>query len=323
MPSRPLKRRQERGASMKQRTTAWILLGVLLLASCAKKAQPEAARLGGALAGAAEANDVSENAASSAGKAALTLRALIVDGAETGNLILAGERGVYDVYTLDASGVPVMLDGAPAEASALRDGMRVELTLGAESGVLTPTGVAAVTPAALDGAVESVAAYSLGTRECPGGTTYDLCGLYLQVLNDLWEKDAGLNGGAKYASVDLSAAPGGLSEAEQFAVAWAFARAHGVEALTLTYDELIEQGYLSDAAPKGAEWEAYQWADGVLLRITADEWAEGETYSLPVVKFSAEKWRSPLGAYFLAHCTAVWSELGTWESYSVGAEAIA
>lgn len=70
------------------------------------------------------------------------------------------------------------------------------------------------------------------------------------------------------------------------------------------------------------EHKAYEWADGVLFSITADESGGNEVFSLPVLKFDAEKWRSPLGAYFFEDCKAVWSESGSWGSYSVGAEAI-
>ena len=48
--------------------------------------------------------------------------------------------------------------------------------------------------------------------------------------------------------------------------------------------------------------------------------SEGESFSLPVVCFSAEKWRSPLGAYYFTKCTASRGDNG-WE-YTVGAEAI-
>lgn len=286
---------------------------VLLLAGCAKKAQAETADGGGAPENTPAVSGAPMGGASDAQPRAL-LRALIVDGAETGELVLAGERGMYDLYLLDAAATTVLLDGERADASALHGGMTVELALSGD--------VPASSPAELTGAVESVSAYSLGTPENPGGTTYDLCGLYLRVLEDLWEKDAGLNSGAKYISVDLSDAPGALSESAQFAVAWTFARRHGAEPLTLGYDDLAAQGYLTDEAPGDADWNAYRWEDGVLLRITAREWAENEYYSLPVVKFDAEKWRSPLGAYFFHDCAAVWPEFGAWSGYTVGAEMI-
>lgn len=48
----------------------------------------------------------------------------------------------------------------------------------------------------------------------------DRCTLYLAVLEDLWERDAGLNGGISYLGVDLSQTS--LSAGEAAAVAWAF-----------------------------------------------------------------------------------------------------
>ena len=241
------------------------------------------------------------------------LLALIVDGADTGELVLAGEGDAEGVYLLDAAGIPVALDGAAADASALEDGMRVEIVC---DGAL-PEEI----PSELVNAV-SIRAFSRGTARNPGGTAYDLCGLYLQVLDDLWEKDAGLNGGAVYTSVDLSAAPGDLSAQERYAVAWIFARDHGTQPLALSYEELIGQGYLTEADVGGSGQKFYQWEDGVLFSITADDWDEGEFYSLAVVKFSARKWRSPLGAYMFTDCSAVWPQMGTWDSYNIGGEAI-
>ncbi|MBQ2776230.1 MAG: hypothetical protein IJF50_01925, partial [Peptococcaceae bacterium] len=50
----------------------------------------------------------------------------IVDGAETGQLVLAGERA-SDVYTLDMQDIKVVLDGKKSDASALEDGMMAEI----------------------------------------------------------------------------------------------------------------------------------------------------------------------------------------------------
>ena len=38
--------------------------------------------------------------------------------------------------------------------------------------------------------------------------------------------------------------------------------------------------------------------------------------------FDAQKWRSPLGAYYFGDCSALWPELGSWSGYKVGHEAI-
>lgn len=240
-----------------------------------------------------------------------TLR--LVDGADSGHLVLAGE-GEHAVCTLDVANIPVYLDGAIADPSALEDGMAVELAF--NGSVLDSC------PGKL-GEVYSLTVHRLGTAESPGGGFYDLCGLYLQVLEDLWDRDAGLNGGAVYVSVDLSQAPGGLTEGEKSAVAWVFAQRHNAIPLTLTYDQLLEEGYLTEITPEGAGTKSYTWEDGLLFSITYDASREGEIYSLPVVAFDAQKWRSPLGAYFFSGCSAVWPEFGTWSGYNVGSEVIA
>lgn len=243
-----------------------------------------------------------------------TQRLRIVDGAESGNLVLAGEDA-GQVYTLSLNGaveVPVFLDGQPAQADALEDGMMVEVSF---------DGTVLESYPAQFGEVYSLSGYSLGTAQNPGGSHYDLCGLYLQVLDDLWNRDPGLNSNISYVSVDLSEAPGGLTAGEREAIAWIFGCAHQAESLSLTLEELAEQGYLKEALP-GSENRLYEWEDGVLFCIDSDEWEEGEIYSLPALKFNARKWRSPRGAYFFEDCWAVWPEMGTWSGYKIGDEAI-
>ena len=78
--------------------------------------------------------------------------------------------------------------------------------------------------------------------------------------------------------MDLSQAPGSLTEAEKDAIAWSFAGQHGVEALTLTQEELAEEGYLTEV-DTGAEYKVYQWEEGVLFSITPVEEALDLTQS--------------------------------------------
>lgn len=241
----------------------------------------------------------------------------IVDGAEDGTLLLAGleDAGVFRLPLSEA--VAVTLDGQPAGAADLRDGMTVTVSYNGAMDDSFP---------AVFGEVCCVAAYALGARENPGGTYYDLCGLYLQVLDDLWQKDPALNEGIACLALDLSDAPGGLTESEKAAVVLRFGELHGVEAFAASFGELREQGRiaaepLGDGAPEGAAF--LHWEDGCLFSITSGRDHAGESYSLPVLFFDAEKWRSSLGAYGFYGCSAVWPMMGTWSGYQVEDEMIA
>lgn len=245
----------------------------------------------------------------------------IVDGAEIGQLVLAGERA-SDVYTLDMKDIKVFLDGKKSDASVLEDGMMAEIL---HNGWIQTT-----YPGTFSDVYE-VRVYSLGSEKNPGGSYYDLCGLYLEVLEDLWNKDAGLNEEIQYISVDLTDAPGNLTDGEKAAIAWIFGGKHGVQALTLTSEELKEQGYYTEIVYTGTGLpmssddnrpKAYMWEDGVLFTIIDNMGQDAATYSLPVLKFDAWKWRTPLGAYFFSNCSAVWPQMGTWSDYNIEHEMI-
>ena len=132
----------------------------------------------------------------------MTLR--VVGDGEDGTLILAGET---EVYALPLDGVTLYLDGGSVSASEIESGMSAE--------VWYTGGVQETYPAKFS----QVVAVSLSREE---NAQYDLCGLYLQVLEDLWNEDDGLNGGAEVVSVDLSKAPGGLTAGEKAAVAYIY-----------------------------------------------------------------------------------------------------
>ena len=199
-----------------------------------------------------------------------------------GSLLLAGIDGDPNIYTL-----------TPEDDTNLAAGALVEVTYDGtvlESWPAQFSGVTAVNTAR--------------------GGFDDRCALYLQVLEDLWEVDSGLNGDVTYIGVDLSQTS--LSDSERAAVAWAFAGKHGGELVTGTCDELADQGYI--------DRENLYWEDGILFSITEKE-MEG-VYSLTPVTFDAQKWRSGLGAYFFCDCTSVQTAGGHWDGYSIGSEAI-
>lgn len=157
----------------------------------------------------------------------------------------------------------------------------------------------------------------LQNYEVTGNEQFELCELYLQVLEDLWKDDTGLNENIVYISVDLSEAPGELSDNEKVAIALVFAQRHDAEPLGLTYAELAESGYLTQVseASEGRE-PLWQWDDGVLFKISSDAQEKQKT-----LKFDAMKWRSPLGAYYFMDCTAKQGRDGAY-SYEVGGWAI-
>lgn len=243
------------------------------------------------------------------------------DGKSVYRLSLNGTRGKEEIQSdgtilsvdLANNGINVYLDGERADPSVLADGMAVEISF---NGVVLET-----FPGQLEEVYE-LHAYSIGTPQCPGGSYFDLCGLYLQVLCDLWQKDPGLNSGIALAGLDLSQAPGELLESERAALAHRFGELHGVEVVEGTFEQLAEEGYFTQVSPD-PERPLYQWEDGCLFTISQSHDHDGEVYfGLPVLFFDAQKWRSPLGGYYFSDCSVVWAEMGSWSGYQIGGEAI-
>ena len=227
--------------------------------------------------------------------------------AEDTALLLAkhgGERG--EIYHLDLSDLP-------AEAQipdTLESGQVVEITY---SGLLQETYPA-----------RPAAPRSINVNEYGFD---DRCTLYLRVLEDLWEADAGLNEDVELVGVDLSATS--LPGSEQSAVAWAFAARHAAAPVEGTLEELMEKGYItatpisttgSGTGLNDPKHSFYSWDTGCHFSIT-EQPMEG-TYSLVPVTFDAQKWRSSLGAYFFSDCTSVQSAPGRWGEYHIGSEMI-
>lgn len=304
---------------MKLWKRVFILALCLLLTACAPAAEtPESPARTEGPAAPADPAGVPPSLAEDEEPTVLTCR--VVDGAEDGNLLLAElDEGLYGgtgVYRLNVKDVPVTLDGEAAKPSVLEDGMAVDVAFNGH--------VLESFPAQL-GEVYSVSAWSRGRGRNGGGTMFDLCGLYLQVLDDLWKKDPALNEDVSQIALDLSQAPGELTEGEKLALVHRFGELHGVEAFAATFEELKEQGYLTseplgDGAPEGAAF--VRWEDGCLFSITPSEDHEGESYSLPTLFFNAEKWRSSLGAYGFYDCSAGWGQVSTWNGYQIGSEMI-
>ena len=229
------------------------------------------------------------------------------------NLLLAKTDGnSADVYTLSLRDVELTLDGNAFDRNEP----------GAHQDLPGKT---------LTGALVEVA-YDLVLETYPGQLAEvtvvnirsdgfdDRCALYLRVLNDLWAVDEGLNSDITMLSVDLSQT--GLSDSEQAAVVWVFGGMHDIsETMTMSYEELAAEGYLSDMDPEVDGIP--HWRDGCLFTITEQETGDNELNGARnTVTFDAQKWRSALGAYFFTDCTASRDAQGHWGDYTVGAAAI-
>ncbi len=243
----------------------------------------------------------------------ITVPFKIVDGAETGNLVLAGGSGSADVYTMNANNYPIYLDGKPADVSVLEDGMTAEILY---------SGMAMETYPATLCDVQSISVYSMGSEKNPGGTYYDLAGVYIKAVTDIWQPDSGLNEGVEVVSICFENAPAEFTESEQAAVIYVLGNELGFpfETLTLSYDELIAEGYL---APYGDLENSYWFENGVLLTVSvaAPGGEDTTVFGLRTLQFNVTKWRSPLGAYMIFENKAVWPQRGTW-TYTEGVHAI-
>ena len=230
----------------------------------------------------------------------------IVDGAETGQLLLAehGETG-SGIYTFSMDSLAF----EPQFAEPLRNGQLIDIYYESftEAWPMNFGGVTAI--------------------EIVNGGFDDRCVLYLDVLEDLWAADSGLNGGVEIIGVDLSQTS--LSPTEQSAVSWVFAGNHGGELVEGSVADLAEQGWIT-ATPLSISGSGidlsepqhyfYEWENGCHFSIT-EQPMEG-TYGLTPVTFDAQKWRSSLGAYFFRDCTALQSARGEWSEYQIGSELI-
>ena len=132
-----------------------------------------------------------------------------------------------------------------------------------------------------------------------------LVAFYQDMLDDLWNRDKGLNSDIDVLAFDLSQVTN-LSEDEKDDLVEAVSKSYGAEGIRGTFDELSEQGYIDK--------ENLRFETGILITIEITD-VTGDSFT-----FDAKKWRSGTGAYFFDDCKAVKTEDG-W-SYTIGSEAI-
>ncbi|MBR5533231.1 MAG: hypothetical protein IKU62_00060 [Ruminiclostridium sp.] len=134
----------------------------------------------------------------------------------------------------------------------------------------------------------------------------DTAQLCLEVFQDLAEEDAALAHGAQMIGLDLSQTA--LSPAEQSAVALLLEWDTGLTVVQGTMEELGDQGYI--------DMENLYWEEGYFLSFTETERTDTS------LTFSAQLWKSGLGALFLCDCTTTRPLNGPWADYTVGAVAV-
>ena len=257
----------------------------------------------------------------------------VISMTDSGTLILAERDKDAGLYTLSLEGAAITLDGAdfdPGEPGAYQ-ALPGKSLAGTTVTVTFDGGIRESWPMGFD----RVTALDFSTEDFD-----DTCRLYLDVLEDLWNVDSAMNESIPELGVDLSATR--LTGSEREAVAYAFGAAHGLMAMEATFDELVDQGYISavplpasgsDQEIKEPEHSFYQWENGCLFSITErDEpvdfslpsQAPGqETASYEGIRFDAQKWRASLAAYTFYNCTAARAAGGTWGDYRVEAEMVA
>lgn len=161
------------------------------------------------------------------------------------------------------------------------------------------------------GMAASLSACGPGVNTPPPQEGGDVVALYRMVFLDLYETDTALNSGIEFVALDLRQAEN-LSQEQREALARLLAEDTGLEVHFATYRDLLDQRLI--VYPEGDSSSFAFLEAGLLFTFVAEEVAEDH------FRFSADKWRSSLGAYGFSDCTATLGDEG-W-TYQVGSELI-
>ena len=138
----------------------------------------------------------------------------------------------------------------------------------------------------------------------------DVVELYRTVFNDLYEMDTALNSDIEFIALDLTRVEN-LSQEQQESLAQLLVEDTGLEVRFSTYKDLLDQRLIvySEGDSSFTLFET-----GILFTFVTEDLEEDS------FRFSADKWRSSLGAYGFSDCTATLTDDG-W-TYQVGSEFI-
>lgn len=222
-----------------------------------------------------------------AGDAADTERGCIVYGGGTENILVATNG--TGLLSLSLGSAEITVNGRSSSYSKLKNGMRVEF----DAGTVLETYPGMASPVRL-------------TAEDGKDGCNDICGLYMQVIGELWKNDEGLNSNGDNVYLDLTEAPG-LDGPLREAIVYLTGNLTGKSVSQATREELKEQGIYDN--------EALYVKDGCCVIIKGTEESNSR------IKFTAEKYVSGLGAIFFNDCEAGRESSGEWK-YTVGSFAI-
>lgn len=255
---------------------AAVVLGVLLLFTACAKMQDSGGQSG------PESTPAASQTGARPPKSDAVLTGKIVKLYDKSFLLTGSKMG--ELYTV-SSALDVYVGGEKTDMSALAAGQTVEIGY---SGMVMES-----YPMQL-GSPEYIKIVKEGN---------DLVGFYENVIDELWDRDPGLNSNADVMAFDLSKAAN-LTEGEKSALIYIAAGARGLQGIAGTFDELSEQGYIDK--------ENLSFKTGLLFTLTVSDAAD-ESFT-----FSLKKWRSGTGAYGFDDCKAKKTDSG-WH-YTIGGE---
>lgn len=137
----------------------------------------------------------------------------------------------------------------------------------------------------------------------------DFVGLYYNIIMNLYETDPGLNSDIDYIAFDLTKDKN-LTASEKNALLYLLWDTTQIQTRLATYDDLLAENLIT--IDKDSEFSELE--NGILFKMESTK-AEDENFS-----FTAEKWRSSLGAYYFNNCDA--KKIDDQWTYSIGEEMI-